>query len=164
MITIQPGETKSINFIIDSSKRPDAASPIGGVTSKLSLVFPTGSGTGKSALAGTPTGSVSVTVVYVVAPGVSAGSPPPLAAGEVAFFVPGVASSVNANGDLLIANKQASGSVSDLKLFFRNQVVSLPQILLYCLQRGREAKRSGSQEDDRISTNARVVHLATRFA
>jgi hypothetical protein len=128
VITIQPGETKSISFTIDSSKRPDAASPIGGVTSKISLVFPTGTGTGKTALAGTPTGSASVTLVYVVAPGVTAGSPPPLGAGEVAFFVPGLAGSANASGDLLIANKQSSASVSDLKIFFRNQSVSLPQI------------------------------------
>lgn len=128
VITIQPGETKSIGFTIDSSKRPDASSPIGGVTSKISLVFPTGTGTGKSALAGTPAGSVSVTVVYVVAPGLTAGSPPPLGAGEIAFFVPGLASSATTSGDLLIANKQSSASVSDLRLFFKNQSVSLPQL------------------------------------
>jgi hypothetical protein len=128
VITIQPGEAKSIAFTIDSSKRPDAASPLGGVTAKLSLVFPTGSGAGKSALAGTPSGSVSVTVVYVVAPGATPGSPPPLGAGEVALFVPGLGNKAKAVGDLLIANKQSSAPVTDLRLYSQNQFVSLPQI------------------------------------
>jgi hypothetical protein len=99
VITIQPAETKTITFTIDSSKRPDAASPLGAVTAKLSLVFPTGTGGGKSALAGSPTGSVAVTVVYVVAPGVTPGSPPALGAGELALFIPGLRNNANAAGD-----------------------------------------------------------------
>ncbi len=132
VITIQPGETKAITFTIDSSKRPDAASPLGGVTGKISLVFISGA-SGKNALGATPTSNVSVTIVYVVAPGVTAGSPAPLGANELALFVPGMQNRPKAIGDLLIANKQSAGPITDLKLYFQgsglpSQFAALPQI------------------------------------
>ncbi len=131
VITIQPGQTGTISFTIDSSKRPDASSPLGGVNGRVSCVFPTGSG--KTALGGPAVGSVSVNVVYVVTPGVTPGAPPLLGANEVAFFVAGLANRPKAVGDLLIANKQSTGALSDLKLFFQgsglsSQIASLPQI------------------------------------
>lgn len=133
VITIQPGQTGTISFTIDSSKRPDASSPLGGVSGRVACVFPTGTGSGKTALSGPPVGSVSVNIVYVVTPGVTPGAPPPLGANEVAFFVPGLANRPTAVGDLLIANKQSNAPLGDLKLFFQgaglpSQSVSLPQI------------------------------------
>lgn len=128
VITIQPGETKAVTFNIDSSERPDAGSPLGGVTGKISLVFNSGTGAGKDALANPPTGSASVTVVFVVAPGVTPGSPPALAPGEVALFVPGLGNKANAVGDLMIANKQSTSSLSDLKVYAASSLLSLPQI------------------------------------
>lgn len=135
IITIAPGETQPISFTIDSSKRPDSSSPIGGVTGKISLVFISGAPSSKQALATAPTTSVSVTIVYVVAPGVAAGSPPPLGAGEFALFVPGIQNRPKAVGDVLIATRDTLATTSDLKFFFQgpgaaSQVATLPQIPL----------------------------------
>lgn len=132
VITIQPGQTQAITFTIDSSRRPDASSPLGGVIGKISLIFISGPAS-KTALANTPTSSVSVTVVYVVTPGVAPGTPPPLAANELALFVPGLANKPKAIGDLLISSKQSSGPLTDLKLYFQSSggslLTSLPSIL-----------------------------------
>ncbi len=134
VITVQPGETKAVAFNIDSSKRPGGAEAIGGTIGKISLVFPTGTAAGKNAVAaGTSTGSVSVTLVHVVTPPVSQATPPALAPGELALFVPGIANQPRALGDLLIANKSSNASASDLKVYFQAagasaQVTNLPQI------------------------------------
>ncbi|MDQ6802891.1 MAG: hypothetical protein M3041_18970 [Acidobacteriota bacterium] len=113
LITIAPGQTTQISFTIDRSKRPDSASLVGGLAGKISLVF-LNSGSGKTALSGTPTGTVSVTIVDVVKPGVAPGSAPPLQSGEVALFIDGLRTANRFNGDLSMSSRN---SVPDMKMF-----------------------------------------------
>lgn len=128
IITIAPGQTTTVTFSIDRSKRPDSAALAGGLAGKISLVY-LNSVSGKRAvqLGATPVGSVSVTIVDVVKPDVAAGSPPPLAAGEVALFIDGLRTANRFNGDLQFSNRN---SVSDLKLFLiatgQQQTAALP--------------------------------------
>lgn len=117
-ITIAPGATQNVTFNIDRSKRPDAASPNGGVAGKISLVYLTNvASKGLITLGTTPTSSVSVTIVDVVKPGVSPGTPPPLQAGEVALFVDGLRTANRFNGDLTISALPSISSISDLQIF-----------------------------------------------
>ena len=113
LITIAPGQTTQISFTIDRSKRPDTASLVGGLAGKISLVF-LNSGSGKTALSGTPTGSVSVTIVDVVKPDVAPGSAPPLQSGEVALFIDGLRTANRFNGDLSMSSRNG---VPDMKMF-----------------------------------------------
>ncbi|HUP47939.1 MAG TPA: hypothetical protein VNA04_04030 [Thermoanaerobaculia bacterium] len=126
IITIGPGQTVSVSFTVDPSKRPPDL-PIGAATGKLSLIFIRGSGGGSSSAelqgGGSATSSVSVTLVYVVKPGVSQGAPPPLVPGELAFFAAGLPNKPQASGDLYLSNTQAS-SVSDLRLYFQGTGVA----------------------------------------
>lgn len=134
VITIAPGQTVSVSFTVDPSKRPQDL-PIGAVTGKISLVFLRGTGGGATSPGilggGAGTSTVSVTLVYVVKPGVSPGSPPPLGAGELALFVPGVANKPRASGDLFLSNTQST-AVSDLRLYLLgsgiSQTSSLPTL------------------------------------
>jgi hypothetical protein len=124
VITIQPGQTVSISYTIDSSRRPDADSPLGGVTGKISLVFISGSTTGPTVFADGPgTSTVSVTLVHVARPNVSPGTPPALASGELALFVAGLPNQPNAIGDVLIANRQPT-ALSNIQLFMQGSGVS----------------------------------------
>jgi hypothetical protein len=131
-ITIAPGQTVQVSFSIDRSKRPDSAALVGGRAGKISLVYLTNaSSKGVIALGGTPTGTVSVTIVDVVKPDVAAGSPPPLQSGEVAVFVAGLRTANRFNGDLLLSSRSNSASISDLRMFLTvggnpTQVSALP--------------------------------------
>jgi hypothetical protein len=128
VITIGPGQTTTVTFSIDRSKRPDSAALAGGLAGRISIVYLNSvSGKRPVELGTTPTGSVSVTIVDVVKPDVAAGSPPPLAAGEVALFIDGLRTANRFNGDLQFSNRN---SVSDLKLFLiaagQQQTAALP--------------------------------------
>lgn len=131
IITIAPGETKTFTFSVDRSLRPDAASLVGGIAGKISLVFLSGSGSSLIASV-TPnngssgTSSVSVTVVDVVKPGVTAGAPPPLAANQIALFIPGLSSKTGSAGDLLLANRSVAPSLNDLRIFFTSSPTGTP--------------------------------------
>jgi hypothetical protein len=117
VISIPPGQTASVSYTIDSAKRPDASSPLGAVTGKISLVFLSGSTTGPIVMADGPgTSTVSVTLVHVARPNVSGGTPPPLNSGEVALLVAGLGNRDTAHGDLLLGNRQSS-PVSNVSLF-----------------------------------------------
>jgi len=133
VISIGPGQTTQVSFTVDFAKRPDADAPLGAVTGSLSLVFLRGSG-GTTASDNAPgTSQVSVTLVYVVKPGTSPGTPPPLAGNEIALFVPGLSNRPNASGDFLLSNRLPTGSLSDVKLYLLapgapTQQASLPSL------------------------------------
>ena len=64
VITINPGQSVTVTYQIDRSKRPDANAITGGASGKLSLVFLSGTGANKGGLAitgspGTTTGAGS---------------------------------------------------------------------------------------------------------
>lgn len=107
VITIPPGQTVSVSYQIISALRPDGSQPLGAAVGKISLVFITGSTSGPTVAGGggPPTSTVSVTLVHVAKPGVSAATPPPLAPGELALFVSGLGNRPTATGDLLLANR-----------------------------------------------------------
>ena len=118
LVVIGPGETKAVTFTTNRSLRSDAASASGAAVATLSLVYvdfgPTASRVPVTHSGGT-TRTVSVTVVDVVKPGAVPGSPPPLAPGEIAFFVPGLFQRTSTSGDLLLS--VIGNSIADLKLY-----------------------------------------------
>lgn len=120
VITIPPGGTQAVSFSIDRSKRPDASSPFGGATGRISLVyFGSGSSKGLTILGTTPTSTVSVTIVDVVKPGTTPGGPPPLQPGEVALWLDNLQSSQSGriNGDLAFSALGSAPSINDMKIF-----------------------------------------------
>jgi hypothetical protein len=129
-ITINPGETKSVSFTIDRSKRPDSNALFGGASGTVSLRF-LGSPISSHRVASgtTPSSTVSVTVVDVVKPDVNPGVPPPLASGELALLIAGHGSAAGIAGDLLLSNRGTT-PVPDLKLYLTaaSQIATLPQL------------------------------------
>lgn len=120
IITIAPGSTRAVSFTTNRALRPDASSLSGAAVATLSVTYvDSGSGTGALRLPVThgaaSTRTISVTVVDVVKPGATPGGPPPLAPGELAFFVPGLFQRPNVAGDLLVS--VIGNSISDLKLY-----------------------------------------------
>ena len=131
IITIQPGQTQGVSFDIDRSKRPDAAALSGAAFGSLSLRFLTAASpkTGHP-LDTTPAGStVSVTIVEVVKPAVTAGTPPALQTGEVAMFLTGLGTAPPVFGDAFFASR-AGATISDLKFFLTpgGQSAALPSL------------------------------------
>ena len=118
LVIIGPGETKAVTFTTNRALRDDAASPGGAATATLSVVYVD---SGSSALrapvvkGGGTTRTVSVTIVDVVKPGAVPGAPPPLAPGEIAFFVPGLFQRSSTSGDLQLS--VIGNSIADLKLY-----------------------------------------------
>ncbi|MGH9458382.1 MAG: hypothetical protein ACRD2J_12185 [Thermoanaerobaculia bacterium] len=96
LVTIPPGETVTIPFLIDRSKRNDAHDPLGSVVGTISLRYLTGSGSAAVnallfGLGGTvPVSTTLVTVTDTAKPQTSTGAPLPLGAGEVALFLSSV--------------------------------------------------------------------------
>ena len=129
IVTIPPGQTATINFTIDRTKRPDADALVGSVSCNLFLTFLTG-GTGAKpvTLANTSTRTVAVPVQDTAKPSVTAGSPSPLSAGEIALFMPGMRSSDRVVSDLILANPR-SASVNDVKLFAATSAASPASVI-----------------------------------
>ena len=133
VVSIPPGQRVAITYMIDSAKRPDAGSAVGAATGKLSLVY-IGSGSGGLSAFGAAgsTSSVSVTLVHVARPSVTAGTPSPLGSGELALFTPGLGNRPGAVGDLLLANDQPA-ALNNIAIFMTGvsaptQLTSIAQI------------------------------------
>jgi hypothetical protein len=117
-VIIGPGATREVKFTTNRALRPDASSPAGAAVGTITLSyldFKPSSGEQVSSGSGSSTGSISVTVVDVVKANANPGTPSPLSAGEIAYFVPGLAQLPKSSGDLLVS--VIGNSVSDLKLF-----------------------------------------------
>jgi hypothetical protein len=119
VVVIGPGETKAVTFTTNRALRPDAASLAGAAVATLTLTYLESRGTSADYLIlQTPApgrGSLSVTVVDVVKAAAVPGNPPPLAVGEVAYFVAGLTQQPRSSGDVLLS--VSGNSISDLKLF-----------------------------------------------
>jgi hypothetical protein len=113
LVNIAPARNGVVTFSADPSKRPDAPSPLGAFAGTLSLRFLNGNGVGQT---------VSVSIVDVVRPGVSAGEPPALTAGEIALFVPGLSSRNQVLSDLFLSARRGEPAITDLKLFYTQLV------------------------------------------
>jgi hypothetical protein len=123
VITIGPGETKTVTFTTNRALRPDAASLAGAAIATLTLVyldFPSSPSALRASISGsgsaTGKNSISVSIVDVVKPGATPGSPPPLGAGDLALFAPGLSQRFGSSGDLVLS--VVGNAVSDLKLYF----------------------------------------------
>ena len=120
IVVIPPGQTVNVPFDADIDKRPDREAPLGAVSGTISLVFPRGASSEPAiAGAGPSTSTVSVSLVYVVQPGVTPGVPAPLAEGELARFAPGLPNRSNAKGDLLLSNSLTNASLDPIQLFLQ---------------------------------------------
>lgn len=120
VITIAPGQTVSVTFTIDRSKRPDGASGFGSVFGSLSLRYLTNA-PGKTVFAGT--GASLVTVVDTSKPKTNDIGIPPLGAGELAFFLTGVGhvtggGNITYISDVTIGNAIDTISLGNVALFF----------------------------------------------
>ncbi|MGZ5493901.1 MAG: hypothetical protein ACXW3E_10680, partial [Thermoanaerobaculia bacterium] len=130
LITINAGETRSITFTIDRTKRPDSAALFGGASGTITLRFLGGRPPNARLAADTsPTSGISISIVDVVTPTVTSGTPPPLSTNELALFVAGHGSVPGIAGDLFLSNRGTS-AIPDLKLFLTaaSQIATLPQL------------------------------------
>ena len=137
IITILPGQTVTLTFTIDRTKRPDASALIGSVEGSLLLSFLSGSGSslaaqwGAAALGGVkPSDTTStipsvslVKIVDTVQPTVSIAGVPAIGTGEVALFVAGVGHITGTKGTLFVSdvsllNPQGSKSIDDVKFYY----------------------------------------------
>lgn len=118
-VSIDPGQVGSVNFTISRAKRPASE---GAASANLSLVYVDGaisSGLVQALTTTTPGVSVSiVTIVDQTKPSVSVGPLPPIPAGIIPFFIPGISSAPQKRSDLSIVNAFGNGAIDDLKVYF----------------------------------------------
>ena len=120
-VIIPPHSPVTVTFTIDRSQRSDSTAPVGSASGNLSLVY-LGGPAAKIGRNDTAPVSVSfVTVVDTVQLSVAPGAPPPLGAGEVALFVPGVGHTPGSVGlfisDVAVLNPLGS-AINDLRFYF----------------------------------------------
>lgn len=137
-VTIAAGQTAPLSFSVDPSKRPDADALLGSATGSLSLRFLPGAantGTGPVTHDASENATLNITIVSVVKPGSTSGSPPSIPPGGLAFYVPGLSSKAGAIGDLSLVSRAGSLPISDLQLFYTqsfggtfSQVSTLPPL------------------------------------
>jgi Leucine-rich repeat (LRR) protein len=116
-ITIEPGQTATVNFRIVRSRRPQTE---GALTATLSLVYVDGAAL--TAFQTAPSSGINiskVTIVDVTKPPVAPAQFGLASSGETAWFIPGIVSGLRGFGaDLSILNGSSSRPVSDLRLYF----------------------------------------------
>lgn len=125
LVVIPAGESRTVTFTVDVSKRPDASSPEGAVTGTLSLVYESGAAGKRGSPLDGPGVSVTtpVTVVYTITPPTQTTSVPGLGAGEVAIFVSGVGFVQGSNNrtfisDISIVNAFGVDSPKDIAMYY----------------------------------------------
>ena len=128
VVTIAPGQTVTLTFTIDRSKRPDPSAAIGSAEGSLTLTFLGGTGSPLAKQGPLDNTSVipSVSLVKVidtVQPTLSTAGIPTLASGEIALFVAGVGHTTSTTGKLFVSdvsmlNPQGSKSIDDVKLYY----------------------------------------------
>ncbi len=123
LVTIAPGESATLPFSIDRSKRPDAEQLAGAVAGGLRMLTVSGA-SAKGTFDGPPAAAGAVSVVDTVKPPTSnLTALPPLSPGEVALFVPGIGHAVGSVGlfisDISILNSFGSKGIDDVRLYYR---------------------------------------------
>ncbi|HXI12429.1 MAG TPA: hypothetical protein VNM92_07265 [Thermoanaerobaculia bacterium] len=110
VITIPPGQTVTVTFTIDRSKRPDGNAPNGSVTGSLTLNYFDGSGSALTASrikpmnGPPPTSNRPVTVIHTAAPIITSTVLQALAPGEIALFLPALVQKAGRVTDLSLVN------------------------------------------------------------
>ncbi len=121
IVTIAPGATGTITVTIDRTKRTESS--VGSTTGAVSLIYLSGSSPKVGPLDATPPPSVSlVSVVDTVPLTVNTASPPALAPGEIALFVPGVGHITGSVGtfisDISVLNPPGNPTIGDIRFFY----------------------------------------------
>jgi len=146
-IVIPPGQTVQVPFSIIRSERADANAPTGSATGRIALVYRKGTADPAKAIvpfqAGPASAATPVTVVDTVKPTTSASSIPPLAADEVAVFIPGVGHVQGSVGLFL----------SDVALYTLNGDTGLKNVDFYFTARGTAAASSAKTTIDQLLPN-----------
>ena len=143
---VDPGGVGSVNFRVARSRRPAATE--GGLVANLTLVYVSGGETLRykdfEALDTSGVSVSKVTIVDVTKPPVSTGPIPALGPGQLAYFIPGVATAAGSHADVSIINAAGASAINDLKLYFTSgpqtsiaslaslgfaQAVSLPNVV-----------------------------------
>ncbi len=125
VITIEPGREVDVPFTIDPTLRPDGGDA-GTFNARLTLVYRLGteqSGGPGTPLAGDKSGSTSAVVSHTATAATPAGQVLPLAEGEVAIFLPGVAHVQGSVGtfisDVTLTSLLKAVKIEGLRLHFR---------------------------------------------
>lgn len=123
-VAIPAQSSATFTFAIDRSKRPDSDSLAGSQSGNMSLVYVSGTGANSGVVVQeTPAPSASlVTVVDTIKLTPTNGPPPPLAAGDIAIFIPGVGHVQGSVGlfvsDISVINPSGNRRVDDLRLYY----------------------------------------------
>ncbi|MGA7615944.1 MAG: fibronectin type III domain-containing protein [Thermoanaerobaculia bacterium] len=133
-VTIDPGASATVEFGVDRTLRPDAASLDGTAIGTLALVYASGTNAASMVTAyahrtkdltpqdGIPVSTSLVTVVDTVKPPTSSTSIPPLRPGEVPLFIAGVGHIEGSVGlflsDLSLVNVYGSDAISDVAIYY----------------------------------------------
>ena len=118
-----------------------------------------------------------VTIIDVTKPPTSTGPIPGLGAGQLALFIPGVATSTSSHADVSIINAAGASAINDLKLYFTNgpqttvaalqplgfgQGVSLPNLVnsIYGSANATGTLQIRSTQSNGLSSEAKVTAVA----
>ena len=146
-VVIPPGQTVLVPFSIIRSERADANSLSGSAIGRIALIYRKGTADpGKAPVAfqaGPASAASPVTVVDTVKPATSTSSIPPLAADQVAMFIPGVGHVQGSVGLFL----------SDVALYTLNGDTGLKNVDFYFTPRGTSASSSAKTTIDELQPN-----------
>jgi hypothetical protein len=126
-VTLDPGQTATITFTTDRTKRPDAASLAGSTEGNLTLTFLSGVGSSfakaPQQVSGTIPSVSIVKVVDTVQPSVTTSGIPTLATGEIGLIIPGVGHVTGTGGalfvsDVSVLNPLGSKTIDDVKFYY----------------------------------------------
>ena len=122
LITIPAGGTGNVSFTVNRALR--AESDNGSSSGSIALFFPSGPALVEASQANPvpPVSTTLVTVVDTVQLTVGTSTAPPLAAGEVALFIPGVGHIAGSVGtfisDVSVLNPPGNRTINDIRFFY----------------------------------------------